>query len=96
MTRQPFLGSLCRISPFAERPPGIAPIPRAEWKTGDYVVIELGNRVGSQNIELPDGRMMEAGAGDRIVGALGERAATLESVGSWRAVEDDLSVPVPG
>lgn len=83
------LGSLTRIAPFAERTPDIQPQPRSTWKTGDYVVIEMGESVRTQNVELVDGRMAEAGAGDRIVGVLGERAATLESVGSWRAIGDD-------
>ena len=33
--------------------------------------------------------MVEAGEGDLVMGALGERAATLEAVGSYRAVSDD-------
>ena len=92
MTDIPFLSSLTRISPFAERPPGIEKRPRSTWKTGDYVVIELSETVRSQNVELADGRMAEACGGARIVGALGERAATLESVGSWRAIGDDGEV----
>ncbi|NNC79795.1 MAG: hypothetical protein HKN94_06530 [Acidimicrobiales bacterium] len=92
MTDKLILGSLTRIAPFAERTPGIEPQPRSTWKTGDYVVIEMGDSVRAQKVELRDGRIAAAGAGRRIVGALGERAATLESVGSWRAVGDDLSV----
>jgi len=84
-----FFGSLTRIAPFGARAPGIEPQPRSAWKTGDYVVIEMGESVRAQNVELADGRMAEAGAGDRIVGVLGERAATLESVGSWRAIGED-------
>ena len=75
-----------------KRPPGIEERPRSTWKTGDYVVIELLEAVRAQKVELADGRMAEAYAGARIVGALGERAATLESVGSWRAVGDDGAV----
>ncbi len=92
MTDKLFLGSLTRISPFAQRTPGIEKRPKSSWKTGDYVVIELSETVRSQNVELADGRMADACAGARIVGALGERSATLESVGSWRAVGDDLEV----
>jgi hypothetical protein len=87
-----FLSSLTRISPFAKRRPGIEKRPRSTWKTGDYVVVELAETVRSQNVELADGRMAEAFGGARIVGALGERAATLESVGSWRAIGDDGTV----
>lgn len=86
---QLFLSSLTRISPFATRTPGIEKRPRSTWKTGDYVVIELCQEVRSQKVELADGRMAEADPGAMVVGALGERAATLESVGSWRAITDD-------
>ena len=94
MDEKLFLSSLTRISPFAETTPGMEPRPRSEWKTGDYVVIEIleTERARAQNVELADGRMAEAYARSRIVGALGERAATLESVGSWRAVGDDGAV----
>jgi len=92
VTDKLILGSLTRIAPFGERSPGIEPQPRSTWKTGDYVVIEMGDSVRAQKVELRDGRIAAAGAGRRIVGALGERAATLESVGSWRAVGDDLQV----
>jgi len=92
VTDKLFLSSLTRISPFAERPPGIERRPPSTWKTGDYVVIELLEMVKSQNVELADGRMAEADAGAKIVGALGERAATLESVGSWRAIGEDGAV----
>lgn len=92
MAQHQFLTSLTRISPFADRAPGIEKQPRATWKTGDYVVVELAETVRNQNVELADARMADAYAGARIVGALGERAATLESVGSWRAVGDDGAV----
>ena len=92
MTHNLLLSSLTRISPFAQRPPGIEKRPQSTWTTGDYVVIELGDTVRSQNVELVGGRMAEASVGDRIVGALAERAATLESVGSWRAIGDNLEV----
>ncbi len=92
MTPHLFLTSLTRISPFANCTPSIVQQPRSTWKTGDYVVVELAETVRSQNVELADARMADAYAGARIVGALGERAATLESVGSWRAIGDDGAV----
>ena len=42
------------------------------------------------SVEATDGRMVEVRPGDLVVGALGERAATLEVVGDWREVGDDL------
>ena len=84
-----FLSSLTRIAPFHRTPFGIERRPFLQWATGDYVVIEVLEGSRAQPVELADGRQAEAYAGARIVGALGERAATLESVGSWRAVEGD-------
>ena len=92
MSDKLFLSSLTRISPLAGCDLGIEPRDRATWRTGDYVVIELRGSSGIQNVELGDGRMAEAFVGSRIVGALGERAATLESVGTWRAVTEDGSI----
>jgi len=49
-------------------------------------------RVGSPlrvPFELTSGRLVEPGEGDLVMGALGDRAATLEAVGSYRDVGDD-------
>ncbi len=43
-------------------------------------------------IEDRTGRAIELIGGDRIVGALGRRAATLELVGDWTAVGEDLEL----
>ncbi len=91
MTEKLFLSSLTRISPLTRCGLDIEPRSRSTWRTGDYVVIEL-QTTRSQNVELADGRMAEAFCGARIVGALGERSATLESVGTWRAVGDDGAI----
>lgn len=62
-------------------------IPRSKWNNGDYVVGEVLEIGGSNSYaELPSGRMMQLMNGDVIVGALGERHATLEATGTWRAV----------
>lgn len=84
------LGSLARITDFAANPPGIEPRARDTWARGDYVVVEmLPGAAGSYTVETPDGSPMEIRPGDRLIGALGVRAATLEVVGSWEAVGDD-------
>jgi hypothetical protein len=65
-------------------------VARAHWRTGDYVVGRV--RAGSPlriPFELPSGRMVEVGESDRVIGALGRRAATLEVVGDWQAVGPD-------
>ena len=67
-----------------------SPIPRERWRTGDYVVgrVASGSPLGLP-FELPTGRLVRVAEGDRVIGALGSRAATLEVVGDWRAVGSD-------
>ncbi|WP_431160580.1 hypothetical protein [Flagellimonas beolgyonensis] len=87
--------SLTRISDLAEKGFETKALPRKKWETGDYVVSEIVNEGGeSLQIELPNGRMRGVIAGERIVGALGERFATLEATGSWRNVADDFKMTV--
>ena len=63
--------------------------PREEWAGGDYVMVEVEGDPGSWTLELPTGRLIELAEGDRVIGALGRRHATLEATGSWDAVERD-------
>ncbi|MDF0715409.1 DUF1611 domain-containing protein [Muricauda sp. 334s03] len=87
--------SLTRISDLAEKEFQTKVLPRDQWQTGDYVICEILNEGGeSLKIELPNGRMRGVIAGEFVVGALGERYATLEATGSWRNVADDLKMTV--
>jgi len=65
----------------------------SKWDTGDFVV---GRTVGKRNrlyeCETKTGRMADMVLGDLLVGALGERAATLEGVGDWRATTESLEL----
>lgn len=83
------VGSVARLADFERRPPAIEPGPRARWDTGDFVVCEMLD-AGPQRIEIPSGEDDSIRLGDRLVGVLGTRAATLQAVGDWRAVEEDL------
>ncbi len=85
---RPFLTSLTRISPLPSATWEVRPVSYDNWSTGDYVECEAEPRDFDQ-LELTSGRMVSVAAGDRFVGALGEREATLEAVGSWRGVNDD-------
>ena len=88
-----FLTSLARNTDFAERPFEVVILPREQWATGDFVVAELAETselAETFAIETVDGRRVEVIAGDLIVGALGRRAATLELVGDWTSVGEDL------
>ncbi len=88
-----FFSSVTRNSDLPEVPFDIARIDRSQWATGDYV---LGRVAGKRNhlyrCETRTGRMADMVRGDLLIGALGERAATLEGVGDWRAVGDDLEM----
>jgi hypothetical protein len=84
------LASLTRITDFDRRPYAVEPRPREGWRTGDYVVGEVVDSSGPLcRVELPNGRMSQVVEEDWLVGALGNRAATLEVVGSWQEVGED-------
>jgi len=86
MNRRVF-GSLTRISDLQSRAFEVRTLDMAHWQTGDYVEAEVTGEPSSlYRIEEPSGAMTPVEAGDCVIGALGERAATLEGVGSWRAV----------
>jgi len=69
----------------------VGPLPRDRWATGDYVLCEVTDDAGRPSaVETATGRMGEVIAGDLLVGALGVRSATLEAVGDWRAVGEDM------
>ncbi len=83
-------GSLARIADFRDSNFDVRILPRPAWATGDYVETEvIGTPTPLYHVEDRDGHMVRVEPGDRIVGALGDRAATLEGVGSWRDVGDD-------
>jgi hypothetical protein len=91
MSGRTVIGSVARGGDFAARPPELVPLPRPEWNTGDYVVAEMLDKgSGRFPVEPPGGGIQEIEPGDRLVGALGIRAATLTLVGDWHGVGDDL------
>ena len=90
LTPHYFFSSVTRNTDLWSRPFQVDPIPRDEWKTGDFVV---GQVIGARNrlyqCETKTGRMANVVRGDRMIGALGMRAATLEGVGDWREIGSD-------
>lgn len=78
--------SLTRITDLQEKKFYIKRINKKYWATGDYVVCKIIKK-GSDTfkIELPTGRMRGIMGGETLVGVLGERYATLEATGTWRA-----------
>ncbi|HSM30173.1 MAG TPA: hypothetical protein VK854_05680 [Woeseiaceae bacterium] len=82
------LGSLARIADFDTSPFDVVAIPRSEWETGDYVQGEVvGEATQLYTIECTTGEMIGVEKGDRVIGAFGHRAATLEGVGSWMKMD---------
>ncbi len=79
--------SLTRISDLAEVPFDIRSLEREFWEMGDYVICKITDPGGhTLLIELQTGRMRGVIGGEMIMGALGDRFATLEATGSWKAV----------
>ena len=84
----PTLTSLTRIADFNQSAIEVESIPKSQWDTGDYVVCEVVATSRSTQVELTNGRMTEVSKGDLLIGAFGVRAATLEAVGHWNAIDD--------
>jgi hypothetical protein len=88
-----FFSSVTRCSDLWTVPFKTLKLSRSDWATGDFVV---GRVIGKRNrlyeCETKTGRMADMVRGDLLVGALGERAATLEGVGDWRATTDSLEL----
>ena len=83
-------GSLARIADFQNSNFEVQALPRSEWATGDYIEGEVVGAVTEfYRVEDRSGHMVRVEPGDWVVGALGDRAATLEGVGSWRDIEKD-------
>lgn len=81
-------GSLARIADLESHAYEIAPLGRELRATGDYVVGEVtGTPTELYKVEDTLGKIVPALPGNQVVGAFGERAATLEGVGSWKDVQ---------
>jgi hypothetical protein len=65
------------------------PLPRGDWAMGDYVLAEVVGDPKGRAVEAVGGRMIELSEGDLMIGALGNRFATLEATGSWEDVGED-------
>ena len=90
MNFQYIFAGLTRITDLQTKEFEVKKLDKLHWNTGDYV-ISMITVAGSDDfkIELTSGRMRGVMGGESIVGALGERFATLEATGTWKAVEPD-------
>lgn len=83
-------GSLARIADFSNSNFNVQAEDRSEWATGDYVEGEVvGKPTALYHIEDRSGHMVKVEPGDWVVGAFGDRAATLEGVGGWADIATD-------
>lgn len=81
-----YYASLARIADFDVNPYDIRALQESRWESGDYVVTEVLGKERSDLyvVENRCGDMVPVEHGDRVIGALGRRQATLEGVGSFR------------
>ena len=96
---RPFLASVTRVSDLQAESLTFETFPRESWGHADLVIgAVISEPTALSKVELTTGRMIEVMRGDRVVGALGRRAATLECVGDFEAVGEDLemSLMTPG
>jgi hypothetical protein len=85
-----FFTSVTRCSDLWMQPFDVSAVQRGRWRGADFVVAEvIGEPNALYRCETKTGRIAELLPGDRVVGAFGERAATLEGVGSWTAIGAD-------
>lgn len=93
MTSHYFFSSVTRNSDLSTVPFKTIPVDKSNWATGDFVI---GRATGKRNrlweCETKSGRMADMVRGDLLVGALGQRAATLEGVGDWRDTTSNLEL----
>ncbi len=95
MNHQYIYASLTRISDLAKREFEVKKLPTKKWATGDYVVCRIiDSGSNTLSLELSNGRMRGVIGGEQVVGALGERYATLEATGTWKKVGKDLKMHV--
>jgi hypothetical protein len=79
-----------RIADLEDKHFDIRARERRDWAMGDYIVGRVtGRPTALYQVELVSGRMINALEGDLVVGALGDRRATLEGVGEWDAIGED-------
>ena len=88
-----FFTSVTRNTDLWQRPFDVTPLDFKDWETGDYVA---GRVTGKRNrlylCETKTGRMADMVRGDLVIGVLGQRSATLEGVGNWRDVGENLEL----
>lgn len=85
-----FMSSMTRIADLDVEPFDIERLPAANWSGGDYVMgVVTGTPGPLYKVETVTGRQVRVLPGDLVIGAFGNREATLEGCGSWCDIEGD-------
>lgn len=80
--------SLTRISDLQQQDFKIKKLLKDQWSTGDYIATLITHPGSEARIELYNGRMMDPLEGNKVIGAFGVRAATLEATGNWQDLKE--------
>lgn len=90
MNHQFIYTSLTRISDLQKARFDIKPKDKSSWKNADYIAGKvIYDAQGRLKAEIHNGRMTTLMDENILIGALGERHATLEVTGSWKRIEED-------
>ena len=89
MKQRYFFLSLTRIADFEQNDIELKPLDQKKWQQGQYVACRVTRPPGTMGVELKSGRMAEVAEGDILIGAFGDRYATLEATGSWEDIGKD-------
>lgn len=89
MKKRFFFLSLTRIADFTQDEIDIKPRNKIEWAIGQYVACKVIGPPGTLRVEMQCGRMAEVAEGDVLIGAFGNRFATLSATGSYTQIEAD-------
>lgn len=81
--------SLTRISDLEDKDIEIRKVPKEKWANADYVAIVITDPGKGTKIELTNGRQTDPLRGEKLIGALGARFATLEATGTWEKADPD-------
>lgn len=89
MKKRYFFLSLTRIADFTQDQIDIKPRNKEDWAIGQYAACKVIGPPGTLRVEMQCGRMAEVAEGDVLIGALGDRFATLAATGSYTHVDTD-------
>ncbi|WP_274473861.1 hypothetical protein [Mangrovimonas aestuarii] len=82
--------ALTRTTNLNTVPFQVTKLEQQHWNMADFIACEiLDTGHANAQLELTNGRMRGIMSGEILIGALGDRHATLEATGSWKTIEQD-------